>query len=172
MVPTRRVRTRAVLVLRFTGWKLSGKEGGARKRPASHDSSVVGSVVPLVGRLTARQRRIGFAAHHAFPHHPVELVRGTRSASEKSKSAVAFAQYSALCFGLTSPPRANGTPKPPGACASWVTFSTVDASATKFHLPEDLMSNTSVIGGWKAVFRFMCSVPRMSSMVRSALTWL
>ena len=34
------------------------------------------------------------------------------------------------------------------------------------------MSNTSVIGRWKAVFRLRCCVPRMSSMVRSALTWL
>ena len=33
-------------------------------------------------------------------------------------------------------------------------------------------SNTSPIAGWRAVFRFRCSVPRISSMVRNTLTWL
>src|SRR5438309_1953544 len=103
--------------------------------------------------MATRRMLAGYALPPLRPRHNTRLNRpgGTRSASEKSNPAVTRAQYFALCFGLTTGPRAYLTPSPPGACDSVVVASTVDASAVYVHPPGEWMSNTSDIGFWNAV---------------------
>ena len=55
---------------------------------------------------------VGYGLDPIMPVQSTLLNRagGTRSASEKSKPAVTFAQYAALCLGLMFGPGANAQP--------------------------------------------------------------
>ena len=145
-------------------WRLFASRCGG---PSTSRSSVVPGIVGVSLRSRVRP-----ATHHAFPQHPVELRRrhliGLRMI-EARRDAV---PVGGAVSGLDPGPGAKS-----GECPAWesdsvVVASTVGAAARYVQPPVARISNTSVIGRWYAVFRFMCGVPRMSSMVRSTLTWL
>ena len=140
------------------------------ERPASILPSIA---IDLRAELYARDAGgIPLLAHQALPQDAVEL--GGRHAIRigEVEASRELRPVRGVVLRLDRLTVCNCGSETLRTCASSVFCSTVDACAVNVQLPEELVSNTSVMGRWNAVFRLMCCVPRTSSMVRRTLTWL